>query len=148
MTGAELRHWCEGFLKDGRKRLAGDIGIVSRVQGDGYTIVAVQAKNNVFCAGDTFWLQETYCREVVRTGNSVALTEVGGEQGLQCHPLYMPMMLEAYLAAPIFFQGEVWGTVNYTWIRVRSESFSDEDIAFVEKQGRAISDALKGMHLS
>ncbi|MBQ0753287.1 MAG: GAF domain-containing protein [Gammaproteobacteria bacterium] len=147
MSGAELRHWCEGLLQEGRDRLATDIGIVSCVVGSGYTIVAVKAKNKVFCAGDTFALQETYCREVVRTGQSVALTDVEDVPGLQRHPLYMPMMLEAYVAAPIFHQGKVWGTVNYTSMRVRTENFSDEEVAYVERQGQAISEALKSVDL-
>jgi len=143
MNAAELRNWCDGLLRAGRLRLATDVGIVSRVFGNGYTIIAVQSKNNVFCAGDTFSLQETYCREVVITGQTVALTEVEDTPGLQRHPLYMPMMLEAYVAAPIFYQGFVWGTVNYTSMRVRAEHFSDDDIAFVESQGQAISEALE-----
>lgn len=142
-----LRYFCESLLRAGRERFAVETGIVSRIVGGGYTIVAVEAKTKVFCAGETFALQETYCREVVRTGQSVMLTAVEDVPGLQRHPLYMPMMLEAYLAAPIFCDGEVWGTVNYTSMRVRSEPFSSDDVEFVEQQGLAIGRELKRLNI-
>lgn len=143
MTAAELRYFCESLLALGRQRLNIETGVVSRIEGSGYTVIAVQAKTKVFRAGDTFALQETYCREVVRTGHSVALTHVEDVPGLKHHPLYMPMMLEAYVAAPVFLAGDVWGTVNYTSMRVRNAPFSDAEIAFVEDQAAQVSEALK-----
>lgn len=143
MNRPEFRHFCEALLNQGRVQLSMETGIVSYIEGAVYKVVAVQARLTVFRAGDLFRLSDTYCREVLRSRRSVALSEVDGVPGLQRHPLYMPMALEAYIAAPIVIGDSIWGTVNYTSMQVRQRPFSDDHIALVEEQAREIAAVLK-----
>lgn len=145
MNDPVFRHFCEALLDQGRDALAAETGIVSRIHDDLYTVVAVRARTNVFRHGDTFPLQETYCRDVFSRGELIALTEVDGTPGLQKHPLYMPMALEAYIAAPIMIDGSVWGTVNYTSMKIREQPFSDEDARLVSAQADRIASQLLAM---
>ena len=143
MTRPEFRHFCEALLAQGRAVLDMETGIVSYIEDAVYKVVAVQARLAVFRAGDLFRLSDTYCRDVVRSGRSVALSQVDGVPGLQRHPLYMPMALEAYIAAPIIIGDSIWGTVNYTSMLVHKRPFSDDDIALVERQAADVAAVLK-----
>lgn len=139
MTTQNLNNICKEVLSDGTQALILDTGVVSHIHNDHYEIVAVKSATNAFVAGEVFELNGTYCREVYRTGKTLALTEIEGVPGLRNHPLYLDLSLEAYISAPIFHNDKVWGTVNFTSMKIRSQAFSHMDITLVENFAKRIS---------
>jgi len=132
MFSRELKILCNEIVIEGCERLGLSMGIVSHIDKDSYEIVAVYSKTGVFVPGEIFPLSDTYCRDVYSTAKTIALTEIEGVPGLQLHPLYHVLALEAYISTPIFKDGLVWGTLNFSCMRVRRNKFSDEDINYVE----------------
>lgn len=118
------------------------MGIVSHIENNEYEIVAVKSIGNVYVPGESFPLNQTYCRDVYSTGKTMALTELDGKPGLQCHPLYKNLPIEAYISTPILKHGVIWGTLNFSSMILKSRPFSDSDIEFIESAAKRISSAL------
>jgi GAF domain-containing protein len=138
---AEQLDTCKEMLSLGREALGLELGIVSHIADNLYTVISVDSDSEVFQAGETFQLKDTLCREVIASGQAVEMTSYQGKAGLQGHPLYDALHLEAYIAAPIMLGEEIWGTVNFTSLKVRDEAFNQGEIDFV----RECADSVSGM---
>lgn len=123
----ELISQCGEILKEGCKRLEMSMGIVSHIVHDVYEVIAIQPSTEGICEGTTFELQDTYCREVVYTDTIVAITSYDGQMGMQNHPLYESMPIEAYISAPIRYDGSIWGTLNFSNFDIHSNPFTATD---------------------
>ena len=142
MKPGELHSLCNEILIDGNNRFSTTMGIVSHVEDDEYEIIAVKSIADVFVSGESFPLKQTYCRDVCSTGKTIAITELEGKPGLQCHPLYKDLPIEAYISTPILKHGTIWGTLNFSSMILRSQPFSDSDIEFIESSAERLSIAL------
>lgn len=145
MNPGELHSLYNEILNEGNKLFSTTMGIVSHIENDEYEIVAVKSIANVFVAGESFPLSQTYCRDVYSTGKTIALTELEGKPGLQCHPLYKDLPIEVYISTPIQKHWKIWGTLNFSSIVLRPQPFSDSDIDFVKSSAERISLALSAM---
>ena len=130
------------ILAQGCEKLALNTGIVSNICFDIYEIVALKSNNPNSKTGATFDLGETYCREVVTLGGTVAITELAGMPGLQGHPLYSSMPLETYISTPIYFEGKIWGTLNFSSQVIRDKEFSSQDRQWLEDSALKLSKLL------
>ncbi len=129
------------LLQEGMSALKMPVGIVSHIYGDNYEIVALKCAAGTLEVGSVLPLEETYCRDVVLSRKTIAITEIDGTPGLRRHPLYLKMPLEAYISSPIFNQGQVWGTINFTSFSFRPP-FSSSDIALMECFAKQLSMSL------
>ena len=57
----------QNLLKTGRQEFGLEVGVLSRIKGDSYEVLAAQFANDMTIRGMTFSLQQTYCHEVVKT---------------------------------------------------------------------------------
>jgi GAF domain-containing protein len=130
------------ILTEGNNRFSTTMGIVSHIENDEYEIAAVQSIGDVFVPGESFPLYQTYCRDVYNTGKTIALTELDGKPGLECHPLYKDLPLEAYISTPILKHGAIWGTLNFSSMILKSSPFNDSDIEYIESFAKRIALAL------
>jgi GAF domain-containing protein len=142
MEPYELQNLYNVILTEGNNRFSTTMGIVSHIENDEYEIVAVKSIGDVFVSGESFPLFNTYCRDVYSTGKTIALTELDGIPGLECHPLYKDLPLEAYISTPILKHGVIWGTLNFSSMVLKSFPFSDNDIEFIESSAKRIELAL------
>lgn len=142
MKPDELYNLYNEILTEGNARFSTTMGIVSHIENNEYEIVAVKSIGNVYVPGESFPLNQTYCRDVYSTGKTMALTELDGKPGLQCHPLYKNLPIEAYISTPILKHGVIWGTLNFSSMILKSRPFSDSDIEFIESAAKRISSAL------
>ena len=145
MEKSELQRLYDEILTEGNNIFSTTMGIVSHIVDDEYEIVAVKSISNVFVSGESFPLNQTYCRDVCSTGKTIAITELEGKPGMQCHPLYNNLPIEAYISTPILKRGIIWGTLNFSSMILRSQPFSDSDIEFLESSAERISLALSNM---
>lgn len=127
------------ILSTGLEALSLTLGVVSHIENDLYKIVAVISENDVFVPGEVFRLHDTYCREVIEDCKTLALTKLNGKSGLCAHPLYTKIPLEAYIGTPIYKNGNVWGTLNFSSQKIKDHAFKDEEIAMIEKLARQLS---------
>jgi len=142
MNKYELQLLYEVILTEGNNIFSTTMGIISRIENNEYEIVAVKSIGDVFVSGESFPLYQTYCRDVYSSGKTIALTELDGKPGLECHPLYKNLPLEAYISTPILKHGVIWGTLNFSSMIQKSSPFSDNDIEFIESAAKRIASAL------
>lgn len=131
------------LLETGRSILNLQVGIVSKVYGSSYELIAIADLANEFKPGEVLQLEATYCRDVITSGKTIALTEIDGVTGLQKHPLYAANTLEAYIGAPLFLNGNVWGTINYSSMVLRPSKFTLSETALVEAYAGLVSASLQ-----
>ncbi len=139
MIDQEIKALCKEVLEEGLEIFDLSLGIVSRVDDSSYKVIAVMPEGGAFKAGESFALKDTYCREVVAKQSTVALTHLRGAPGLCKHPLYTGLPLESYISAPIMVSGKVWGTLNFSSMKIRNEEFCDEEIQLIESRAEFIS---------
>ena len=132
------------LLKKGNLILGLQIGIVSKVYGNNYEIIAIDDIANEFKSGDGLQLEDTYCSDIFSQGKTIAISEVDGVLGLQKHPVYAINTLEAYIGAPIKMNGDIWGTINFSSMVMRPTKFSASEIALVEAYTDLITCSLSG----
>ncbi|WP_372912407.1 PAS domain-containing protein [Salinigranum sp.] len=108
-----------------------DIGIVSEVEGDTYTVHSAYAPEVSIEPGDRFDLSTTYCEEVVRQDAVCAFVDAV-DDGKESHPAYQQFELEAYIGAPLTVDGDRFGTLNFSSPTVRAAPFDDSERTLVE----------------
>ena len=143
MPYQHIRKLCDEIIADGMATLGMTMGVVSRIKGELYEIVGVSSKPIVFVVGESFQLKDTFCREVVEKGTTIAMTEQDGVPGLCMHPLYSEgASLEAYISTPLYNNGKIWGTLNFSSLEIKSHSFTEEDIEYIKRGAAIISAAI------
>lgn len=126
------------YLMSGREIFGLETGIVSKIEGTRYEICDVLSPLDLLTRGQVFDLEETYCKEVVREQRVIGFPEVGKLDFMTCHPVYTNLKLEAYLAAPIFVDDTLFGTLNFTSTKPRVNGFSRHEYNLILLLANAI----------
>ncbi len=106
-----------GLLAMGRRRFGMEYGILSRIEGDRYQVLAAQSPDNslqsfALAGGEVFDLQETFCRETVRHGEPLYFESVMVSR-FSPHPPDAPFQQDAYIGTPVVVSGQVFGTLSF-----------------------------------
>ncbi len=113
----------------GLERFDLDIGILSRVEKDVYTVLYCVTPEGVeLNSGDTFDYDATYCQITCSSFGPVAIENMGNDDRYAKHPAYAAFGLESYIGIPIFYDDEVFGTLNFSSATPYPRSFADTDI--------------------
>ncbi|RMH52106.1 MAG: PAS domain S-box protein [Bacteroidetes bacterium] len=129
----------QAYLRAGCRIFGMSTGIVSRVEGDTYTVLAVESPFEALQPGLVFPLGETYCAAVIRDGCTIGYTHVGRMEEMCEHPVYQAMKLESYLSTPLIVDGTLYGTLNFTSTEPRAQEFTDQDFNLIELMAQSIS---------
>jgi GAF domain-containing protein len=146
MLPKKLIDSCHELINRGVNHLDMPVGIVSHIYNDLYEIVTINSEMGGLIQGAVFPLSNTYCRDVYRAKKTIAITEIDHVLGMQRHPLYVSIPVEAYISAPINYNGSVWGTVNFTSAKIRP-AFTKAEIKLVEQYAETISQYLAKIDL-
>ena len=128
----------EGLLDLGLDFLGLGIAIVSRIEGDTYTVEYAISPDSMIEPGTSFSLGETYCWHTLQKGSVVAVNHAG-LTSISSHPCYEHFKLETYIGAPVFLHQKIIGTVNFSAAAPR-DPFSAEELAFIEKVAKWLSE--------
>ncbi len=131
------------FLRNGLELFDMEIGIVSRIDGDIYTVESSVSPDNAIKKGDQFELAGTYCIEVFKSNKVVGIPEVGRDEKMKSHPVYINMKLESYLSAPIYKNGNIFGTLNFTSTTPRKIGFLESDKELISMLAYSIGNFLE-----
>lgn len=145
MLETQFLSWLQHVLSVTRKELHMETAIVSYIEENFYTIVAVDSEmEGVFAPKQVFPLQDTYCRAVYESKKFVSYDHVATIDGMLQHPVYQAIKLESYIAAPIKDpSGEVVGTLNFTSFIPHKPKFTTSDQAIVENLAIELSENLE-----
>jgi GAF domain-containing protein len=146
MDKAELKTLCREVLCEGIQRFPVLVGIVSRISGNDYEIFSVVSDTGVIKESDVYQLDCVYCRDVYKTKNTIAITEIDNVPGMKLHPLYDGFPIEVYISSPIIVNDKVWGTLNFSSLDITNTSFSKDDIQFNEEQAKKIATAISNIN--
>ncbi|MUV90280.1 PAS domain-containing protein [Halapricum sp. CBA1109] len=136
--GVPVETRLRNLLEVGCRNLGLDIGIVSHIRGDDYTVEATHSPDADIEAGDTFPLGSTYCEAVVAEDDVCAFADAVAD-GRETHPAYREFSLESYIGAPLVVDGERYGTVNFSSPTTRVAPFGSRERAFVELVAELVS---------
>ncbi len=126
----------------GCDRLGFELGIVSRVEDGTYTVRACRTPADLpIGVGDTFPLEQTFCCQTLAADGPVGFNDSTGTEWAS-HPACREFGLNAYLGAPITVGGRVYGTVNFSARQARPDPVSEDELSFMRRIARWISQEL------
>lgn len=108
-----------------------EMGIISHIEGELYTVSYAISPENDLLSGTTFNLGDTYCVHTLATNQALSFYHVG-QSHIAHHPCYLNLGLESYIGAPIVVEGKRFGTINFSASRPRNQPFSNEELSFIE----------------
>jgi len=119
----------EELLRMGLERFNLDVAILSRIDGNNYTVMnCICPEGTALQVGDQFEIESTYCHITCEVNGPIAVEHVGQHAELKMHPAYQRFKLEAYLAIPIRCNGALYGTLNFSSARPYQRKFDEFDI--------------------
>ncbi|MEW6165516.1 MAG: ATP-binding protein [Pseudomonadota bacterium] len=117
-------------LTIGNEHLGLGFGIVSRIEGDSYTVVAQVSPPGTLQDGQVFPLGDTYCSITLAHNDVYAVAHMG--RSAECgHPCYRAFKLETYIGAPILVEDRAYGTINFSSPSPYPREFDEADHEFV-----------------
>jgi signal transduction histidine kinase/GAF domain-containing protein len=128
----DLDNVIEAYIKAGTELFEMEFGIESRIDGDNYIVENAVSPNGELEKGAVFELSGTYCSAVVEARKTVTYHEVGAIPEMRGHPVYVNMKLESYISTPIWLDGEIYGTLNFSSLKIRKSHFNKDEEKFVE----------------
>lgn len=135
-------HLIDKYLQAGLEIFDMETGIVSHISDHSYKVDAIISPLDAIQTGDTFDLQDTYCREVIATHRVIGFPHVGEHEDMCLHPVYENLKLEAYLSSPIWVTDTLYGTLNFTSRQPRKHGFSEHERDLIAMMSNAIGNFL------
>ena len=123
------------ILITGKQKFGLNVGIVSHITGNKYTIAAVESDYEGFEVGSVYDIENTYCKDIVLNKKTMTFDEI---TEMLKHPVYLSAQLRAYIGTPIFVSGNVWGTLNFSSLKPRNPIFNEQDFKYIEYLARII----------
>ncbi|MCP5267525.1 MAG: diguanylate cyclase [Zoogloeaceae bacterium] len=119
-----------------------EFGIVSRIEGECYTVLSHISPPGTLSNGQTFPLGITYCSMVLAENDIVAIPRMH-DSPRRGHPCYQAFQLEAYIGAPIIVNEAIYGTVNFSSAKDYERSFDEGDHEFIALLSRWVGAAIE-----
>lgn len=117
-----------------------EVGILSRIDGSTYTVMAVHP-GDALEVGATFDLGLTFCQVTWTRGRLLAVPDLVVTEH-HTHPAYRHFGVAAYIGAPVHVDGEPYGTVNFSSSTPRQRGWSDQDRGLVLRFARQVGASL------
>ena len=116
-----------------------DVGILSRVRGEDYAVVACHGGG--LEPGAHFPLGDTYCSITLESNGLLEIGHMASSEHRR-HPCYQSFGLEAYVGTPVRLGGEAWGTLCFSSAAPLDAPLSDADRDLVRVLAAWVSGAL------
>lgn len=121
----------QALLDLGCQRFGMEIGILARVQGERYEVVAVRSADNAIVRGVILELSDTRDRETLED-RSIVSFEQARSSPRSAHPAFAAWGMESYLGAPVRVAGRIFGTLSFAAPDPRPTPFKAADLEFLK----------------
>ena len=121
----------QALLELGCQRFGTDSGVLSRVEGESFELVAIRSPDNTCAKGAVFPLAQTWSAETVAAQGPVAFEHAGATHRRD-HPAYAALKLESYIGAPVSVSGRLFGTLGFASGTPRATPFKPADLEFLK----------------
>lgn len=119
-----------------------ETGVVSRITGDDYTVHwHFTRMEGTLSNGNTLPLERTYCSLMLATGQVLAIDHMA-QSPHRVQECYRAFGLESYLAAPVWIDGEIFGTISFSSRNPRTRPFTASEKMFVTLLARWVADTV------
>ncbi|RAU20963.1 hypothetical protein CU669_15330 [Paramagnetospirillum kuznetsovii] len=120
----------------GARHLGLPFGIISRVDGDTYTVLHhVAPPDSSLADGQVYPLGDTYCSITLSSNDVVAIPHMADSVHAG-HPCYSAFRLESYVGIPVSVRGQRLGTLNFSSPAPLGRRFDDGDVEFIRLLAR------------
>ena len=141
-TGINLSERLTRTLQLGCEHLQLDLGLVSHIEGESYSVLASYAENEAPPVGTRFDFEQTYCSLTYLHSDVLAIDSMGNSR-FSGHPCYQSFALEAYIGIPLLVDEKRLGTLNFSSAKSRALPFDEVDLEFMRLCARWISRLLE-----
>lgn len=133
-------------LKDGLKLcgefLGLDVGIVSKIWMNEYSVVSFWPDDCGLEEQQKFRLGDTYCDITLSEKGKVLGIEDMGNSPHKTHPCFKNFKLSSYIGSAYRVGGKIAGTVNFTSDKARKNPFTDYEIDFIALVARWVGNLM------
>ena len=126
--------WVRMMLNIGLDVLGMDMGIISHIVGQDYT---VQFSTNPRYNGKQFALTETYCNLTLQHNEPVHLAHISRAFDEQL--LDGRMSIESYIGMPLYVGEQLYGTVCFVRTEPRRKDFTADELKFMVMLTQAVA---------
>ena len=116
----------QNALREAAGMMGYDIGLLSHVAGDDYTVIVAHAPGTEIVPGSVFPVTDTYCVTTLETGGMLEIPHAD-DSDFRTHPCHQVFGLESYVGIPVRVDGADWGTLNFSSPAPRAERLSESD---------------------
>ncbi|MEX0821986.1 MAG: PAS domain S-box protein, partial [Rhodothermales bacterium] len=142
-----LDHALKEYLSAGCTILDMPTGMVKRVSGDRYEVVAAVTPDAAAIDRQLFPLEGSYCGRVVSTMQTISFAHAATDRQFAKHPVYRKTHVESYIGAPILIEGSVYGTIAFVSNEPRDHRFTYEDREIVELMAESLAKLIRLDHV-
>ena len=128
----------EKLLEVGYRLLNLEVGILSHIEGEVYTVTQAHSADDSVKLGTVFNLTDTYCALTLQHSGPLAIHHMALSRWNES-PCYAKQGIESYIATPITIAGQTYGTLNFSSSKPRQAAFKRSDIDFVQLMGQLAS---------
>lgn len=114
------------ILKVTTELLKLDVGIISEIHGDVYTVKYFYPESSGMYKEQSFRMGNTYCDITYKQDDIVAIHNMEKSE-YNAHPCYQKFELEGYIGIPYEIAGERVGTINFSSLKPVPSPFSEAD---------------------
>lgn len=108
-----------------------ELGIISEISDNIYTVKHVISPDNQLQADTTFELKNTYCVHTLASNQATSFHHVANSS-IAKHPCYLNFGLESYIGSPLLVEGERYGTINFSSSKNKNRPFNQDELEFIE----------------
>ncbi|XOZ34450.1 PAS domain-containing protein [Halomonadaceae bacterium KBTZ08] len=130
-------------LDAARVYLGVDTAILSRINGDVYSLHRVVAPGKDLVSGQTIPLNKTWCQLLFSCDVSELFIPRISDRGYFHQSFYDSFPVGQYVSILIQVEGQVFGTLNFSADEARNEDFGDSERLFVQLLARWLSEELE-----
>jgi diguanylate cyclase (GGDEF)-like protein/PAS domain S-box-containing protein len=145
LTELDRQRGLEQTLELGARALGLELGLISHIEGNRYTLLAHNAPG-VLEVGLTYSLPDTYCSLTVAANDVVALSSFQ-DSVYADHPCYQQFGFKSYIGAPLRVHGELFGTLCFCSRTVLQGGFDHNDSLFVKLLARWVGGVIERMNV-
>ena len=124
-----------------------ETGVISQFQGNEIIIQVYQSSVGNIKEGQRFLRELTYS-DLVHKDHDVIHTTHAGQSVFSQHQSYLQFKQETYIGIPLFLEGRRYGTLGFSDKKVRSHTFTEVEIEFVNVLGDWVNGTIKRQELN
>ncbi len=108
-----------------------EAGILSRVEGNRYSIVTAVTPDNTLHPGMSFAISNTYCRHTLTSGQPMGKAHISSAEIVH-HPSFSKFKkITSYIGTTVSVRGKSYGTLNFSSTNPYQGEFTPEDFRFL-----------------